>query len=166
MRRSDADPTGRSDQAERLLIPGLAGFYAAGADRAYALLRLGFGLTILTHGVPKLTGSPHGSMADPMRGSTAMIENVLHLPFASELAMLVALLETFGGLAVALGAGTRLFAPMLAVQMLFICLALGPTYPWIDRGIEYPIMLGLVALLISMRGGGPFSIDSRLGRQL
>jgi putative oxidoreductase len=78
----------------------------------------------------------------------------------------VALLETFGGLAVALGLATRFVAPMLAVQMLFISVALGPTYPWIDRGIEYPLMLGFVALLISVHGGGRYSIDGRIGREL
>ena len=149
-----------------LLIPALAPFYGRTKPLSYALLRAAFGLTIVTHGLPKLTGSAHGSMADPMAGSTNMIENVIGLPFAPQLAMLVALLETFGGFAVAIGLGTRLFAPMLAVQMLFITYALGPTYPWIDRGIEYPIILGFVALLISIHGGGPYSADARIGREL
>jgi putative oxidoreductase len=149
-----------------LLIPALAPFYAAGRVLSYALLRAVFGLTILTHGLPKLTGSAHGSMADPMAGSTALIGGTLGLPFAPQLALLVALLETFGGLAVAFGLATRLFAPMLAVQMAVICAALGPTYPWIDRGIEYPIILGFAALLIAMHGGGRWSIDRMIGREL
>ncbi len=133
---------------------------------AYALLRVAFGLTIVTHGIPKMLDIPHGSMPDPMAGSTNLIGNVLGLPFAPQLAMFVALLEAFGGLAVALGLATRLFAPMLAIQMAVICLAIGPTYPWIDRGIEYPIMLGFVALAISIRGGGLYSVDQRLGVEL
>lgn len=149
-----------------LLIPALAPFYDRIKPLSYALLRAAFGLTIVTHGMPKLMGSSHGSMADPLAGSVNLIENVIGLPFAPQLAMVVALLETFGGLAVAVGLGTRLFAPMLAVQMLFISYALGPTYPWIDRGIEYPIILGFVALLISMHGGGPYSADARIGREL
>lgn len=133
---------------------------------AYALLKVAFGLTIVTHGIPKMLDIPHGSMPDPMAGSTNLIGNVLGLPFAPQLAMFVALLEAFGGLAVALGLATRLFAPMLAIQMAVICLAIGPTYPWIDRGIEYPIMLGFVALAISIRGGGLYSVDQRLGVEL
>jgi putative oxidoreductase len=105
-------------------------------------------------------------MADPMSGSINLINKVLDLPFAPQVAMFVALLETFGGLAVALGLATRFVAPMLAVQMAFISFALGPTYPWIDRGIEYPLMLGFVALLISIHGGGACSIDRRIGREL
>lgn len=146
------------------LSPALEGFYARGRVASYALLRMTFGITIMTHGLPKLTGSAHGSMADPMAGSVNLIENVLGLPFAPQLALFVALLESFGGLAIAIGFATRLFAPMLAVQMVAICLALGPTYPWIDRGIEYPIILGVVALHIAINGAVAWSIDTRLGR--
>jgi len=150
----------------RLLFPWLAGFYARGQMASYVLLRIAFGITIATHGVPKLTGNAHGSMANPMAGSVNLIENVLGLPFAPQLALFIALLETVGGLAVAVGFATRLFAPMLAIQMAAICLALGPTYPWIDRGIEYPIILGFIALLISMNGGLAWALDTRLGREL
>lgn len=150
----------------RLLIAGLGRFYANAAPVAYLLLRGAFGLTIVTHGLPKLTGSAHGSMANPMAGSTNLIANVLHLPFAPELALLVALLETFGGLAVAIGLATRLFAPMLAIQMLFICFAIGPAYAWIDRGFEYPLILGFLALFLSIHGGGALSADRLIGREL
>lgn len=162
--RDDANSGG--EPRSSLLFPGLAGFYERGGRFSYILLRAAFGLTIVTHGLPKLTGRPHGSMADPLQGSTNLIANVLELPLAPQLAMFVALLETFGGLAVAAGFATRLFAPMLAIQMAVICVALGPTYPWIDRGVEYPIILGFIALLISMHGGGPGSVDTRLGREL
>lgn len=150
----------------RLLFPALAGFYERMTPFVYAALRAAFGVAIMTHGIPKLMGGAHGSMADPLAGSTNLIANVLHLPFAPQLAMFVALLETFGGMAVAIGLATRLFAPMLAIQMLFISIALGPTWPWIDRGIEYPVMLGFTALLIAMQGGGPLSIDRLIGREL
>ena len=149
-----------------LIFPGLARFYDAAKPLSYALFRAAFGLTIVTRGLPKLTGSAHGSMADPMAGSTNLIANVLHLPFAPQLALFVAMLETFGGFAVAIGLATRLFAPMLAIQMAFICLALGPTYPWIDRGFEYPLVLGFAALLISIHGGGGVSADRLLGHEL
>lgn len=150
----------------RLLIPSLAVFYEGAKPLAYALLRTAFGLTIVTHGVPKLFGLAHGSMADPMGGSINLIANVLRMPFAPQLAMFVAVLETFGGIAVAVGLGTRVAASMLGVQMLFISVALGPTYPWVDRGMEYPVMLGFVALLISIHGSGAYSIARRIGRDL
>ena len=150
----------------KLLVPALGPFYERMRPLAYTLLRVAFGLTIVTHGVPKLLRTAHGSMADPLAGSTNLIGSVLGLPFAPQLALFVALLETFGGLAVAIGAATRLFAPMLAVQMAVICIALGPTYPWIDRGIEYPLILGFVALLIAIHGGGAHSVDRLVRREL
>jgi putative oxidoreductase len=152
--------------ARHLIFPELAAFYSRGRTASYVLLRIAFGLTIVTHGLPKLTGSAHGSIRDPLQGSTNLIEHVLGLPFAPQLAGLVALLETFGGLAVATGFATRLVAPMLAIQMLAICFALGPVYPWIDRGVEYPIILGFVALLISMHGAVACSLDDLIGREL
>ena len=159
-------PTRAAQKAPRLIFPALSTFYAHGRVASYVALRIAFGLTIVTHGLPKLTGSAHGSMADPFAGSVNLIGNVLGLPFAPQLAMFIALLEVIGGLAVAVGFATRLFAPMLAIQMAAICVALGPTYPWIDRGIEYPLVLGFVALLISMHGATAFSVDTRLGREL
>ena len=157
--------SGSQRPAHVLQFPALEGFYARGSTVTYVILRAAFGLTIVTHGIPKLTGSAHGSMANPLMASTNLIEHSLGLPFAPELAVFVALLETFGGLAVAMGFATRVFAPLLAMQMAAICFALGPTYPWIDRGIEYPILLGCIALLITFRGGSAWSLDSLRGRE-
>ena len=113
--------------APRLILPALGPVYAGGTPLAGAALRIAFGLTMVTHGLPKLLGSSHGSMADPMAGSTGLIRNVLGLPFAEELAMLVTLLETFGGLALAAGLATRLIAVMFTIEMIAISVALGPT---------------------------------------
>ena len=46
-----------------LLIPALAPLYRYAEPLAYALLRAGFGVIMLTHGLPKLLGNAHGSMA-------------------------------------------------------------------------------------------------------
>jgi putative oxidoreductase len=50
---------------------------------------------------------------------------------------------------------------------------LRPFYEWAEpfswllvRGYEYPLMWGLIMLAIALRGGGPYSIDRRLGREL
>ena len=161
-----ANSAGFAKYDSHLLLASLAPFYLGAQTLAFALLRVAFGLTIVTHGIPKLLGMPHGSMANPMHGSINLITNALNLPFAPQLALLVAVLETFGGLAVALGFATRLIALMLAVEMVFVSVALGPTFPWIDRGIEYPMMLCFVALLICAYGGGIYSIDRYIGREL
>lgn len=128
----------------------------------YAGLRIGFGVVLFTHGIPKALGTSHGSMPDPMAGSIDMIQNVMGLPFAPQLAFLVMLLETCGALMLMVGLGTRLIALLLVMQMAGISYALGPTWPWIDRGIEFPVLMGLLALYILARGGGAHALDARL----
>jgi len=132
---------------------------------SYMLLRVAFGLMLMTHGIPKMLGRSHGSMADPMAGSVHLIGNVLHLPAAPLIGWFIALLEGVGGLMLALGLLTRLVAPLVVVQMLVISWLLAPTFPWIDRGFEYPLMLVFVVLLIAARGGGPVSLDAWLRRR-
>lgn len=150
----------------RLLFPRLGMFYARGENVSYALLRAGFGLTILTHGIPKMFGIPHGSMSDPLGGATRMIETNLGLPYAPQLALIITALETVGAVSLAAGLFTRALAVMFAVQMLIICVALQANYAWIDRGFEYPLVLGLIALLITFRCGGACSIDRWMKRGL
>ena len=132
---------------------------------SYLLLRVAFGLMLMTHGIPKLLGRSHGSMADPMAGSVHLIGNVLHLPAAPLIGWFIALLEGVGGLMLALGLLTRWVAPLVVVQMLVISWLLAPTFPWIDRGFEYPLMLVFVVLLVAARGGGPVSLDAWLRRR-
>lgn len=143
-------------------LPFLAKSCPRAEALAYALLRAAFGVILITHGLPKLLRTSHGSMADPMAGSINLIENVLHLPAAPALAMCVALLEGVGGALLALGLGTRLVAALVAVQMLAICYALGPTWPWIDRGIEYPFLMLFLAVFMAFRGGGRWSLDGAI----
>lgn len=143
-------------------LPFLAGSYPRAEALAYTLLRVAFGVILITHGLPKLLRTSHGSMADPMAGSINLIENVLHLPAAPALAMCVALLESVGGALLALGFGTRLVAALVAMQMLAICYALGPTWPWIDRGIEYPFLMLFLAVFMAFSGGGRWSLDDAI----
>ncbi|WP_431288739.1 DoxX family protein [Roseateles chitinivorans] len=129
---------------------------------AYALLRFAFGAILFTHGLPKVLGTSHGSMADPMAGSIRLIDQVMGLPFAPQLAVLVMLLETVGAVALAIGLCTRWVALAFALEMIGICVALGPTWPWIDRGIEYPVLMAVLAAYVVVRGGGAYAVDGRL----
>ncbi len=148
-----------------LFFPALAGFYERFSPVTYALLRAAFGLVILTHGVPKALRTPHGMMADPMASATAMIAR-LHLPAAPHLAFAAMLLETVGALCLAAGLLTRFFAAALAIEMLVICFAHAPTFAWIDRGFEYPLMLGFIALHIAIKGGGDWALDRVIPKTL
>ena len=129
---------------------------------AYALLRFAFGAVLFTHGWPKALGTSHGSMADPLAGSIRLIEQGMGLPFAPQLAFLVMLLETVGAAALAVGLCTRWVALAFTVEMIGICVALGPTWPWIDRGIEYPVLMAVLAAYVVVRGGGAYAVEGHM----
>jgi len=41
-----------------------------------------------------------------------------------------------------------------------------PRFGWTGPGYEYPLLWGLMMLAVALRGGGPYSLDRKLGREL
>jgi putative oxidoreductase len=41
-----------------------------------------------------------------------------------------------------------------------------PKFGWGERGYEYPLMWCLVMLAVALRGGGPYSLDRVIGKEL
>jgi putative oxidoreductase len=39
-------------------------------------------------------------------------------------------------------------------------------FAWLKQGYEYALMWGLVAFAIWLKGGGEYSLDRRIGREL
>jgi putative oxidoreductase len=147
------------DEAKtKLLFPGLRPFYDWAEPASWALVRLSAGLMIIPHGWPKLMAGVDATAAGALakRG----------IEPAEPLAVILILLETAGGLCVALGLFTRFFAAAIAVEMAVIVHQYFPKFGWTGPGYEYPLLWGLVMLAIAMRGGGPYSLDRRLGREL
>ncbi len=75
-------------------------------------------------------------------------------------------LETLGGVCIALGLFTRFFAVAITVEMAVIVYHYLPKFGWTGPGYEYPLMWGLVMLAIALRGGGPLSLDRKIGKEL
>ena len=142
----------------RLLLPGLRGFYNWAEPISWLLIRLTAGLMLIPHGWPKLVAGigPTAAGALAKRG----------LEPAEPLAVIIITLETLGGLCVALGLFTRFFAAAVFIEMMVIVWWYWPKFGWTAPGYEYPLMWGLVMLAIALRGGGPYSLDRRLGREL
>ena len=78
------------------------------------------------------------------------------------------LIEVFGGLALAAGFLTRVAAALvfglMAVAVIWVHLPIG--YFWMTGGLEYPLMWAVVALAFVFRGGGRYSIDALIGREI
>jgi putative oxidoreductase len=144
--------------APRLLIPQLRGFYDRVEPLSWLLIRLTAGLMIIPHGWPKL-----------MMGVTKTAEMALikrGIAPAEPLAVVLITLETLGGLCVALGLFTRFWAAAITIEMLVIVYHHLPKFGWTGPGYEYPLMWALVMLAIALRGGGPYSLDRVIGKEL
>ena len=73
-------------------------------------------------------------------------------------------LETVGAVCVALGLFTRFFAAALAIEMALITFIVQ-----LPRGfgrMELSLIWGLVFFAIALRGGGPYSLDRVIGKEL
>jgi putative oxidoreductase len=147
----------------RPIIPALGPFYDQTRDLSYLVVRLTAGGMLLTHGITKLTT---GTIAGFATGSLARrgIEPALPMAYA------VWFLETVGAICIILGLFTRVFA--VANGIAFRILTFHAHFPqgfgWSrpGGGWEYPLFWGLIWVAIGLRGGGPYSLDRKLGREL
>jgi putative oxidoreductase len=76
--------------------------------------------------------------------------------------------ESVGGFCLIIGLFTRFFAAALAIEMLvallFVHLPKG--YAAGGGGFEYVLLIGAACFFFAIRGGGPFSADRMIGREL
>src|SRR5712671_6088300 len=142
----------------RLLIPGLRSFYDCAEPISWLIIRLAAGLMIIPHGWPKLM------MGVEATANMALVKR--GIAPAEPLAIALITLETLGGLCVALGLFTRFWAAAITIEMSVIVYHHLPKFGWGQGGYEYPLMWGLVMFAIALRGGGPYSLDRLIGREL
>jgi putative oxidoreductase len=124
-------------------------FFAKWAPRMLGILRIVVALTFMEHGMQKLFGFP----PSPRGGTVGLLS----------LAGLAGVLETFGGLALLLGAFTRPVAFVLAGEMAFAYfMSHAPRgfFPVLNGG-DAAILYCFVFLYFVMAGSGAFAIDQR-----
>jgi putative oxidoreductase len=96
-----------------------------------------------------------------LSGTTASLSRQLD-PFHN---ITLAVFEFVGGICIALGLFTRFFAAAAAIDLAIITF----TVFWPRSGYtgsEYVFYWGLTLFAIALRGGGPYSLDRLLGREL
>lgn len=116
---------------------------------ALLLLRCGLALVFIYHGYPKLFGN-----------TATFVRAFGDIGIPAYFVYIVGVVETFGGLVLALGLGTRAAASLLLIDM---CAAMWK-YNFNEgiyavREYELPLTLGLAALLLTTTGAGPLSLD-------
>ena len=144
----------------RLLYPGLAGFYESVLPIAETLLRVVVGVMFLMHVSGKLSAGP-GAVAANMLAKNGFEPAILW-------AYVIIFLELVGGICLIIGLFTRFFAAALAIEMLIALLLvhLPKGYAASGGGYEYVLLIGAACFLIAIRGGGPYSVDRMIGREL
>ena len=144
----------------RLVFPGLAGLYQSGSNLAYAFMRFATGAVLVPHGVVKLM-----AMSPDTYASTIAQHN---FPAAIVFAWLMILTESFGAAFLAVGLFTRFWAAAIWIEMAVIITQFQWQfgYFWTNRGIEYALLWLLLCTAILFRGGGRYSLDHYLGREL
>lgn len=147
----------------RLLIPALAPFYDRVRGLSWLLIRLTAGGVLLVHGIVKVTGP----------GLAAFAANVLArrgIEPAFLLACVIFFNETVGAVCLMLGLFTRVIAAMIAIEFFVITFVTnfknGFAFSSPGGGWEYPLLWGLVIFAISLRGGGPYSLDRAIGKEI
>lgn len=140
------------------VLPILAGFYRFAVPLSWPLIRGAAGLVLFVHGYRKV--GHLGTVA------ASMGRLGIWLPVAT--AGLVTVVETLGALCVVFGLFTRFFAAACAIDLGVVTFdVLWPKgFSASHGGYELVLMWGVVMFAIALRGGGPYSLDRVLGREL
>lgn len=144
------------------VLPGLTGFYDRVLPLSWAIVRFGVGWNLLIHGYAKI-----------QRGMEAQAKTLdISVPYLHsinlELSYFLTVVEGLGGLCILLGLFTRFWAAANAIEMGFLTFVLywGTGFSWLQKGYEYTLLWGFMCLAIALRGGGPWSLDRKIGREL
>lgn len=125
-------------------------------------VRLAVGIVFLVHGVGKLFNV--GPTAMGLSGFSGFLSS-LGVPAASFAAIVVALVETLGGLLILLGLWTRVAALLLAINMgvAILLVHIGKGFSVGNGGYEFALVLFLSALALLVGGAGEkWALDEKL----
>lgn len=143
------------------IIPAFAPIQQALSPLVDPVLRIATGLILVPHGAQKLFGWFGGY------GLEATGQYFESIGFPAWAALAVGLTEFVGGLLLAAGLLTRVAAGFIAGFLLVaVTQHLPAGFFWNEGGIEYPLLWTLLALSFVVRGGGRFSLDRVIGREI
>lgn len=121
-----------------------------------ALLRVVTGVIFLMHGQQKLFEFGIGGVTGMMTG--------LSVPAPGLMAVIVTLVEVVGGIALILGAFTRIAALLVAIDVLvaFFLVHLPNGFFASNGGVELVLLLATAGLTLLLTGPGAMALDSIL----
>ena len=152
------------------IIPPLASFYSHTRDLSWLVVRLTAGGMLLVHGIMKVMPMAEKGFAATIEAFAAGSMARRGIEPAVLFAYTVFAIETIGALLIVLGLFTRLAAAAAAIEFAVITFvahwANGFGFSSPRGGWEYPLFWGLILFAIALRGGGPYSLDRKLGWEL
>jgi putative oxidoreductase len=136
------------------IIPGLA-WYRPFEPFAYAFIRFCTGAIVLSHGVNRLFyGGPATELGSLRQFPTSAI----------------GAFELVGGAMLAAGLVTRPVALLLLIEWLAVAVAVPvrPGTSWLMLGAtpHYPAMVAAFCFAFMLRGGGHYSLDRMIGKEI
>lgn len=148
--------------SDRLYVPALGSLYAKLDPCMLPLLRIVLGLILIPHGCQKAFGWFGGA---GFARFTQIFESIGYRPGAVWLSIVI-LVELVGGLCLVLGLFTRAAALLVALFMInAIWVTSAKGFFWTAGGFEYSLLILAVALVFTVRGGGSYSLDSKMSRE-
>jgi len=147
----------------RYYFPALGGIYQKLEPFALLILRIGIGIILIPHGAQKFFGWFGGLGFEKF---VALFNTLGYRPGIFWLT-LVALTEFVGGFLLLIGLFTRAAALALVIFMIVaVHFTSGKGFFWTAGGLEYSLLILFVGLVFLIRGGGEYSVDRKLGREL
>jgi putative oxidoreductase len=150
----------------KLILPFLAPFYNVVRDLSYPLMRFSLGTLLLYHAFTsgKLTGKVTVASFAAGLARRGMEPSV-------PLAYLVFFNETVCAVCLILGLFTRFAAAAIAIELAVITFAVywpqGFHFAQTPGGgAELPFLFGLMVFIVALRGGGPYSLDRKMGWEI
>lgn len=142
------------------ILSMVARFYGPALPYSYAFIRFCTGAILVPHGVEKLFYGGAASLAGKTLAAWGLPEPLVW-------AYGIGILECVGGIMLALGLLTRPVALLFVIELLFILfgVTIDKGWLWTRGGSQYVVFLLGLCVAISLRGGGQYSLDRRIGKE-
>jgi putative oxidoreductase len=136
----------------------ILGFLDRYRDYGPLALRIALGLVMMGHGAQKLVGAFGGG---GLSGTAGFFDQIGIVP-GMFWAIVVAVVETFGGLLVFIGLLTRVSSLLIAITMFvaMVWVHLPNGFFLADRGIEFTLVLFSMGVALAVMGPGALAADA------
>jgi putative oxidoreductase len=152
--------TGTLDKT-RLIFPGVAKLYETFAPASYSFMRFATGAVLIPHGIQKI-------MLGSVVNLAPYIDKQMGVPYPLVWAYFAVFAESVAAICLAIGLFTRVAALIIWIEMgviiVFFQWQFG--YFWTTKGYEYALLWWLLCLAIFFRGGGRYSVDRLIGKEI